>query len=437
MTTSTHTELELDAIRMCQELIRIPSVNFGDGKGDEKDVANYVVKQLADVNIESTIYESAPGRCNVIARIKGSNPNRPGLVVHGHLDVVPANAADWSVDPFSAELKDGYIWGRGAVDMKNMDAMILATVRSWARTGYVPERDIVLAFFADEEAGSIYGSHYMVKNHPEVFAGCTEAVSEVGGFSVTVAGGKRLYLIETAEKGIHWMKLTAHGRAGHGSVMNDENALTRLTEAVAKIGNYTWPQRYSKTVKAFFKRVADETGKPYDEKDLQPLLEEVGFAARMIGATLQNTANPTMLEAGYKANVIPGSASAVIDGRFIPGFEDELNSTIKSLIGEHITVETITRDKALEVPFEGDLVEAMCNALIKEDAEAIPVPYVMSGGTDNKALADLGIIGYGFSPLKLDSDFDFMAMFHGVDERVPVEGLVFGARVLKDFLEKA
>ena len=437
MTTSTHTELELDAIRMCQELIRIPSVNFGDGKGDEKDVANYVVKQLADVNIESTIYESAPGRCNVIARIKGSNPNRPGLVVHGHLDVVPANAADWSVDPFSAELKDGYIWGRGAVDMKNMDAMILATVRSWARTGYVPERDIVLAFFADEEAGSIYGSHYMVKNHPEVFAGCTEAVSEVGGFSVTVAGGKRLYLIETAEKGIHWMKLTAHGRAGHGSVMNDENALTRLTEAVAKIGNYAWPQRYSKTVKAFFKRVADETGKPYDEKDLQPLLEEVGFAARMIGATLQNTANPTMLEAGYKANVIPGSASAVIDGRFIPGFEDELNSTIKSLIGEHITVETITRDKALEVPFEGDLVEAMCNALIKEDAEAIPVPYVMSGGTDNKALADLGIIGYGFSPLKLDSDFDFMAMFHGVDERVPVEGLIFGARVLKDFLEKA
>ncbi|MDE3227033.1 MAG: M20/M25/M40 family metallo-hydrolase [Acidobacteriota bacterium] len=435
MTTSTHSELELDAIRICRELIQIPSVNYGDGKGDEKDVAEYVVKQLSEVGIESKIYESAPGRCNVIARIKGSNPDRPGLVVHGHIDVVPANAADWSVDPFSAELKDGYIWGRGAVDMKNMDAMILATVRSWARSGYVPERDIVLAFFADEEAGSIYGSHYMVKNHPEVFAGCTEAVSEVGGFSVTVSGGKRLYLIETAEKGIHWMRLTAHGRAGHGSVMNDENALTRLTEAVSKIGNYTWPQRYSKTVKAFFKRVADETGKPYDEANLQPLLQEVGFAARMIGATLQNTANPTMLEAGYKANVIPGSASAVIDGRFIPGFEDELNSTIKSLIGEHITVETITRDKALEVPFEGDLVEAMCNALIKEDAVAIPVPYVMSGGTDNKALADLGIIGYGFSPLKLDADFDFMAMFHGVDERVPVEGLTFGARVLKDFLE--
>jgi acetylornithine deacetylase/succinyl-diaminopimelate desuccinylase-like protein len=437
MTTATHSELELEAIRICQELIRIPSVNYGEGKGDEKDVAAHVVKLLSEVGIVSQTYESAPGRCNVIARIKGSIPNRPGLVVHGHLDVVPVNAADWSVDPFSAEIKDGFIWGRGAVDMKNMDAMIIATVRDWARTGYVPERDIVLAFFADEEAGSNFGSHYMVKNHPEVFVGCTEAVSEVGGFSVTVAGGKRLYLIETAEKGIHWMRLTADGRAGHGSMMNDANAVTRLAEAVAKIGQFQWPQRYSKTVKAFFKRIAEETGKPYNEDDLRPLLKEIGFATTMIGATLQNTANPTMLEAGYKANVIPGSASAVVDGRFIPGFEDELNETIKSIIGEHVRVETITRDKALEVPFEGDLVEAMCNALIKEDAVAIPVPFVMSGGTDNKALADLGIIGYGFSPLKLDADFNFMAMFHGVDERIPIEGLTFGARVLKEFLENA
>ena len=274
----------------------------------------------------------------------------------------------------------------------------------------------------------------IVLTNGEVVEGRIAASDEV---SVTVTGGKRMYLIETAEKGIHWMRLTAEGRAGHGSMMNDDNAITRLSEAIARIGRFEWPQRYSKTVKAFFKRIAEETGKPYNEEDLRPLLKEIGFASTMIGATLQNTANPTMLDAGYKANVIPGSASATVDGRFIPGFEDELNSTIKSLIGENITVETITRDKALEVPFEGDLVEAMCNALIKEDSVAIPVPYVMSGGTDNKALADLGIIGYGFSPLKLDADFNFMAMFHGVDERVPVEGLTFGTRVLKDFLEHA
>ncbi len=435
MDISHLSRIEQEAISICQDLIRIPSVNFGDGKGDEAAVAAYVVASLAEVGIQATMYESAPGRCNVMARLEGTNSQRPGLVVHGHIDVVPANADDWSVDPFSGEIKDGMIWGRGAVDMKNMDAMILATVREWARTGYKPPRDIVLAFFADEEAGSIYGSHWLVNNHPELFAGCTEAISEVGGFSVTVGNGKRLYMIETAEKGIHWMRLTANGRAGHGSVMNDENALTRLTEAVAAIGKFQWPQRYSTTVKALFKRVAEATGKTYDEKDLRPLLSEVGFAARMIGATLQNTANPTMLEAGYKANVIPGSASAVIDGRFIPGFEDELNATIESLIGPHVTIETITRDKALEVPFEGDLVDAMCAAILKEDSEAIPVPYLMSGGTDNKALAELGIIGYGFSPLKLDADFDFMAMFHGVDERVPVDGLTFGVRTLKDFLE--
>ena len=432
---TTTAALEKEVIQICQDLIRIPSVNFGDGKGDEKEVADYVVSSLAEVGIASTIYESAPGRCNVMARIPGRDSSRPGLVVHGHLDVVPVNADDWTVDPFCGDIIDAMIWGRGAVDMKNMDAMILATVRDWSRTGYVPPRDIVLAFFADEEAGSIFGSHWMVDKHPELFAGCSEAISEVGGFSVTLANGKRLYLIETAEKGIHWMKLTAHGRAGHGAVENRENALTRLAEAVVKIGNHQWPQRYSETVKTLFKKVAEVTGKTYDEKDLRPLIAEMGFAGRMIGPILQNSANPTMLEAGYKANVIPGSASAVIDGRFIPGFEDELDETIKSLIGPHVTLETITRDKALEVAFEGDLVDAMCQAILKEDSEAIPVPYVMFGGTDNKALAELGITGYGFSPLKLAEEFDFGAMFHGVDERVPVDGLTFGVRVLKDFLE--
>ena len=436
-TDSFSSDLVDETIRICRELIQIPSVNYGDGQGDEKEVANHVVKLLDEVGIKSRIYESAPGRCNVIARIKGSDSNLPGLVVHGHLDVVPANASDWSVDPFKAEIIDGYIWGRGAVDMKNMNAMIIATVRDWKRTGFVAKRDIVLAFFADEEAGSIFGSHFMVDKHPEVFAGCTEAISEVGGFSVTLGNGKRLYLIETAEKGIHWMRLTAHGRAGHGSLMNQENAVSRISEAVAKIGSHQWPQRYSATVKTFFKKIAHVTGKTYDEKDLRPLLTELGFASRMIGATLQNTANPTMLEAGYKANVIPGSASATIDGRFIPGYEDELNETIKMLVGPEIVIETITRDKALEVSFETDLVEQMCLSLIKHDPDAIPVPYVMSGGTDNKALADLGIIGYGFSPLKLPADFDFMAMFHGVDERVPIEGLAFGVHVLKDFLERS
>jgi len=426
--------IEEEVVSICQDLIRIPSVNFGEGKGDERAVADYVVASLAEVGISSQVFESAPNRCNVIAIIEGSDSKRPGLVLHGHLDVVPAHAPDWQVDPFAGEIRDGLIWGRGAVDMKNVDAMILAIVRNWKRTGFVPSRNILLAFFADEEAGSDFGSRYMVREHPEVFDGYTEAISEVGGFSVTLSNGKRLYFIEAAQKGIHWMKLTAHGRAGHGSMVNTENAVTLLSNAVAKLGTYVWPQRYTETVKVLFRKIADATGRPYDENDLRPLLDEIGPTARMIGATLSNTSNPTILEAGYKANVIPGSASAVIDGRFLPGFEDEMNETIRSIVGPDIEIETLTRDIALEVNFTGPLVDAMCAAIISEDPEGIPVPYLMSGGTDNKALSALGIVGYGFSPLKLPPDLDFMALFHGVDERVPIDSLKFGVRTLDSFL---
>ena len=430
-------ELHAEVVEICQQLIRIPSVNYGEGKGDEAAIAQKVVELLEEVGIHAIVYESAPGRCNVIAKITGLDSHRQGLVVHGHLDVVPVNADDWSVDPFAAEIKDGMIWGRGAIDMKNMVAMIIAVFRLWARKGIKPPRNIVLAFFADEEAGSLFGSRWMVANHPEVFDNCSEAISEVGGFSVALSNNKRLYFIEAAQKGIHWMRLSAEGRAGHGSMMNPENALTRISEAVSAIGNFAWPQRYTKTVKTLFKKIAEVTGKKYDEKDLRPLLPEIGSMARMIGATLQNTANPTMLEAGYKANVIPQSAQAVIDGRFLPGLENELNQTIREIVGPDIVIETITHDIALEVDFEGDLVDAMIQSILAFDPEGIPVPYLMSGGTDNKALSDLGIVGFGFSPLKLPADLDFMALFHGVDERVPVDGLKFGADVLEDFLRNS
>ena len=435
MTTTSRTELENEAIRICQELIQIPSVNYGDGKGDEKAVAAYVMKLLTEVGIEAKMYEAAPGRCNVIARIKGTDTARPGLVLHGHIDVVPANAADWSVDPFSGEIREGMIWGRGAVDMKNMDAMILATVRDWARTGYKPKRDIVLAFFADEEASGTYGSRWLVKNRPELFAGYSEAVSEVGGFSVTINGGHRLYLVEAAQKGIAWIKLSAKGTAGHGSFINRDNAVTKVSDAVSRIGNYQWPQLLTKTTAQFFKKIAELTGDKFDPKNVQPLLNYLGNAVKMLGATISNTANPTMLEAGYKANVIPQNASAVIDGRFLPGYENDLHETIKKLAGDEIEVEVLTRDIALEAEFAGPLVEAMCKAINVEDSAGIPVPYLMSGGTDNKALHDLGIVGYGFSPLRLPNDLDFFALFHGVDERVPIDGLKFGVRVLYEFLE--
>ena len=430
-------ELEADVVTLCQELIRIPSVNYGEGKGDEKAVAEYVAAKLAEVGIQSKFYVSAPNRVSVVARIEGVDASRPGLVINGHLDVVPANAADWSVDPFSGLIKDGCIWGRGAVDMKNMDAMMLAVFRLWARHNYKPSRTMVIVFFADEEAGGIYGSRWMAENHPEVFAGCSETVSEVGGFSLTLTSGKRVYVIETSQKGIEWMKLTASGVASHGSVINEQNAVTRLADAVAKIGNYKWPQRITKTNEIFFKKIAELSGKTYDPSDLKPLLDEVGTMSKMIGATLNNTSNPSMLEAGYKANVIPQSASAVVDGRTLPGYEAELMQTVKSLVGEHVSVESLVSDIPLEVEFGGPLVDAMIAAINSEDPEGIAIPYLLSGGTDNKALAKLGILGYGFSPLKLPADLDFVGLFHGIDERVPIDSLQFGARTLHHFLVNA
>ena len=427
--------LEEDCIKMCQELIQIPSVNYGEGRGDEKAVADYVAAKLAEVGIVSELIVTGENRVNVVAKIEGSNAERPGLVLHGHLDVVPVNATDWSVDPFGGIIKDGYIWGRGAVDMKDMDAMILAVARAWKRAGFVPERNILLVFFADEEAGSEYGSRWLVKNRPEIFSGYSEAVSEVGGFSVTLDTGDRLYFVEGAQKGINWLKLTANGSAGHGSFINKENAITKLSNAVARIGSHEWPQIETKTGAKFFKKIAELTGNTYDATNVRPLLKHIGGAARMMGATIQNTSNPTMLEAGYKANVIPQTASAVVDGRFLPGYEEDLLNTVKALAGPDIDIEVLVRDKALEVEFSGPLVDAMCSAIAQFDPEGIPVPYLMSGGTDNKALSDLGIIGYGFSPVKLPPDLDFFALFHGVDERIPVDGLKFGVKVLNSFLQ--
>jgi acetylornithine deacetylase/succinyl-diaminopimelate desuccinylase-like protein len=429
---------EDEVARLCADLIRIDSTNAGDGSGPgERAAAEYVMGQLAEVGLEAELLESAAGRANVVLRLEGEDSSRPGLAVHGHLDVVPANAADWQVDPFGAEERAGCIWGRGAVDMKDMDAMILAAVRGFARTGTKPARDLTVVFFADEEAGGVYGSHWLVDHHPQWFEGVSEAISEVGGYSVTLPtpeGERRAYLLQTAEKGIAWLRLTAHGRAGHGSVPNDANAIVRLAEAIARIAAHEWPRQYIASVRALLDGLSGLTGQAFTDDELEPLLSTLGGAQGFVRGTLRDTANVTMLESGYKHNVIPQTASAAVDCRFLPGHEDDLMATIRELAGEHVEVEVVHRDVALEAPFAGDLVEAMKRSLLREDPGAAILPYCLSGGTDNKALSRLGITGYGFAPLRLPADLDFAPMFHGIDERVPVDSLRFGARVLADFL---
>ena len=349
---------------------------------------------------------------------------------------MPADAAEWSVDPFAAEERDGLIWGRGAVDMKDMDAMIIAVVRSYLRTGVRPRRDLIVAFFADEEAGGTYGARWMVENHPELFADATEAVSEVGGYSVDIRG-QRVYLVQTAEKGIAWLKLVARGTAGHGSQLNDDNPVTKLAAAVARIGAHRWPEQLPEATRDLLRGVSDITGVPFAAESYPDLLAELGSVAKFVGATLQNTANPSLLAAGYKHNVIPSSAEALIDCRPLPGEHENLVATIRELAGEGVEVHTEIEAPALEAPFSGRLVDTMTSALLSEDPGARVLPYTLSGGTDNKSLAALGIRGYGFAPLRLTGDLDFPAMFHGVDERVPVSALTFGTRVLDRFLREA
>jgi len=426
-----------EVVDLCRDLLRIDSSNYGDGSGPgERAAAEHVAERLADVGLEPAIVESAPGRTNLMVRLEGEDPSRDALLLHGHLDVVPANAADWQVDPFSGEIRDACVWGRGAVDMKDMDAMILSVVRSRVREGRRPPRDVVVLFLADEEAGGRFGSHWLVENQRDWFDGCTEAVGEVGGFSLTTPAG-RLYLVETAEKGIAWLKLTARGRAGHGSMVNDDNAVTLLAEAVAAIGRHQFPVRLTKTVRRLLDELADAYGIDVDPDDPAALLDRLGSLAIIVGATLRNSAQPTMLQAGYKHNVIPGDAAAFVDGRFLPGYEDEFLAEIDSLLPPGVTREHLVRDIALETDFEGHLVEAMTAAITEHDPGARVVPYCLSGGTDAKAFSLLGIRGYGFAPLQLPPDLDFAGMFHGVDERVPVDGLRFGARVLDRFIDLA
>jgi acetylornithine deacetylase/succinyl-diaminopimelate desuccinylase-like protein len=438
MTTTPETpapDAVLDATAViARDLIRFDTSNFGEGRSNgETDAAEYIAAYLERLGVSAELIDSEPGRTSVVARVAGENPDRGALVVHGHTDVVPAIADDWSVDPFGGVIRDGMLWGRGAVDMKNMDAMILTSLEDILSSGRRPARDLVIAFFADEEAGGVLGSHHLVKNRPELFAGATEAISEVGGYSIDL-DGTRAYLVQTGEKALIWAKLVARGTAGHGSQINRENAITRLAGAVARIGSQEWPVHLTKTTTELLGRLATILGRDPLRTTPDELAIATGTASRFISASLRNTANPTGLTAGYKHNVIPDRAEALLDIRVLPGQEDAVIERIRELAGEGVEVQISHQDIGLETDFSGPLVDQMISSLQTFDPDAEVLPYLLSAGTDNKALSTIGIKGYGFAPLQLPASLDFPALFHGVDERVPLDALVFGRKVLTDLL---
>ncbi|PWK79510.1 acetylornithine deacetylase/succinyl-diaminopimelate desuccinylase-like protein [Lentzea atacamensis] len=430
---------EDEAVTLVSELIRIDTTNTGDPATlvGERKAAEWVAEKLSEVGYETTYVESgAKGRGNVIARLVGADPGRGALLVHGHLDVVPADASEWSVHPFSGAVQDGYVWGRGAVDMKDMVGMTLALARHFKREGVVPPRDIVFAFLADEEAGGLFGAKWLVENRPELFEGVTEAISEVGGFSITLKDDVRAYLVETAEKGIRWLKLRVKGTAGHGSMIHHDNAVAKLAAAVTKLDQHKWPLIVRPSVREFLDGVSEITGLDFPDDDIEGSIGKLGALSRMIGATIRDTANPTMLSAGYKANVIPSTAEATVDCRILPGREEAFDRELAELLGPDVEREWIGLPP-VETTFDGALVDAMTASIIAEDPGARVLPYMLSGGTDAKSFQRLGIRNFGFSPLKLPPDLDFSGLFHGVDERVPVDALKFGVRVLDRFLRNS
>lgn len=423
-----------EVVALTSDLIRIDTTNSGDERGPgERAAAEHVATLLADAGLAPVILEPRPGRASVITRVAGADQSRPALLIHGHLDVVPADPADWRVHPFSGEVSDGCVWGRGAVDMKNMDAMVVTAIRQQLREGRRPARDVVLAFVADEEAGSDLGARWLVDTHPELFEGVNEAIGEVGGFSTTVAG-QRLYLVQTAEKGLAWLRLTARGTAGHGSMVHQDNAVTALADTVARIGGHTWRPILTPTVSAFLTEVCQVLGIDAVPENWDEVMRHLGPIATMTAATLTNTANPTMFTAGYKVNVVPQTATAHVDGRFVPGQEEAFFAELDELLGPAVSRETEHYEPAVQTTFDGDLCAAMSAALLAHDPGARIAPYCISGATDAKSFSCLGIRCFGFAPLRLPADLNFASMFHGVDERVPVESLRFGVRVLDQFL---
>jgi acetylornithine deacetylase/succinyl-diaminopimelate desuccinylase-like protein len=431
-----------EAIDHFKALLRIPTVN---PPGNERPAAEYLARLFDAERVPYQIVESAEGRTSIVARLKGTGKKRP-LLLNGHLDVVPVEPAKWTHDPFGAVEADGCIWGRGAIDMKNMVAMSAMTLVLLARSGASLDRDVIFAGVADEEAGSDHGSVFLVEKHPELVR-AEYVLNEVGGHTLYM-GQNRYYPIQVAEKGICWFEITAEGEPGHGSMPHPDNAVVKLARAIEALGDERLPLHVTPVVENFLRTVAK--GAPFPQKHMMPLLVQPRLAghlldllrkanpdqAKGIGAMLANTTSPTVLSGGSKVNVIPSRASVKIDGRVIPGqpierFLDE----VRAVIGHDLKLEVFQSHDGTTFPSDTPLYEAIRGALAEHDPQGIPVPYMIPGFTDSFAYGRLGAICYGFSPVRLPPGMDFTKMYHGHDERIPRDGFLWGMRVMFELVE--
>ncbi len=429
-------ELAEHTFRLCQQLLRIDTTN---PPGNELPAAELLANELSEAGLEPTLLESAPGRGNVVARLRGTG-EQPPLLLTAHLDVVEADPECWDHPPFCGEVHDGCLWGRGAIDMKNMAAMSVAIITRLAREGIRPKRDLIFAGVADEEAGCEYGSLWLCENHPELVRS-EFAIGEGGGFNIQVAG-KSFFTVQVAEKGVCWVRARATGEPGHGSMPREDSAVVQLSDAIARLGKQGLPRHASDSVSEFVGALAANLPAP-----LRPIIKLLGSPTfgpaalnllpdpsvrRAFRSLLGNTASPTVLRAGNKTNVIPGLAEAEIDGRILPGQTEEgFLSELREVLGRDIELDVIhSLPPVVTEPKESSLYSIIHDVMGEREPDAPVVPFILQGFTDAKAFTSIGAKWYGFAPVKLPPSLRFADMFHGHNERIPVDGLEWGAETL-------
>ncbi len=431
-----------DVVEICSRLLAIDTSNYGiDERSGERAAAEFIAELLEPAGYRPAILESAPRRANVVLRVPGEDRSLPGFLVHGHTDVVPVEHDQWSVDPFGGEVRDGYLWGRGATDMKDAVSMMLDCLLRWQRDGVRPRRDIVFAFVADEETSGRFGAQWLVDEHPELFDGVGGAIGESGGFLVPVADPSgavhRFYPIATAERGIMHLAVTARGAAGHGAQRDSDNSVARLVTALARVAGYRWPMQPPETVREFFDIIGTTLGLTFDlstHDGFDAALLQIGDLEDCVRSTAQCSSNPTVLRAGEKVNVIPSSAHAQIDVRTLPGTEAETLDILDELLGEGIEREFIENRPGQETTTDTVWYRAMKASIESIDPQAVVIPRMLGGGTDAKSFAKLGIACYGFTPMTQDPEGRTGSGMHGVDERVPVAALRGGTEMMYQFL---
>ncbi|GAB3267350.1 M20/M25/M40 family metallo-hydrolase [Arthrobacter pigmenti] len=438
-----------NVVDICSDLIRFDTTNFETGNSHgESECVRYIADLLTEAGYEITYLESAPTRANLVVRVAGTHADLPGVLAHAHLDVVPAKAEDWTFEPFSGEIRDGFVHGRGAMDMKNLAAALVSVLLNWADTGRRPERDVVVAFVADEEVGGEFGAQWLVDRHPQLFAGVKNAIGEAGGeqipwpFGTNGGAPVNFYPVSVAERDAAHLRLTARGRAGHGSRTNPDNAVMHLVGALSRIDGYRWPIIPTDTMTSFLKEVSATTGLdlPYaTEDDVEATLAKLGPLAHVVERTFRISTIPTVLRAGYKTNVVPETATAEVDVRLLPATEDSTLAVIDELLGDNVTREFIApRDPdhhtPAQAPIGGEFYNRMSTTLSAVDPAAVMVPFCTGGGTDRTAFSQLGIACYGFSPSCRSETGIPGGGEHGIDERVPMASLHFAVQVLDTLL---